>query len=570
MRYYRLFARSGGLAGRARRLTAVTAVLAVGGVFAGMVPPQAAHAAAMHWPLVFLPPRVVYGSVPAGQARDRRFILVNLGWAFTGRLTFTITGPGASGFTLSRNHCAGVSLPPRGSCSGMARFAPGQAAQYRAQLTARARNRTGSGTVTATLPLTGTGTFSHLVFTPPAYDYGEVPAGQSATKTFTLSNDGTAATGAITISTTGDTAAFPMTARTCNGQDLAPGQHCTLIIGFRPATAVSYAAQVNAAASAGDHATVPLTGTGTAAPLQSVSAGGLHTCTVKTDHTLWCWGSNFYGQLGDATRTNRTVPVQVSGHGTDWVAVTAGASHTCAVKIDHTLWCWGLNGNGEFGDGTTTNSLVPVQVSGHATDWAAVTAFEIRTCAVKTGGTLWCWGDNTFGQLGDGSTTNSLVPVQVSGHATDWAAVTAGSGHTCAVKTNHTVWCWGDNANGQLGDGGSTTNSLVPVQVSGHATDWAVATAGALHTCAVKTDGTLWCWGDSTFGQLGDGSTTGSPVPVQVSGHATDWAAVTGGEFHTCAVKTDHTLWCWGWNPDGQLGNGSTAGSPVPVHVSGM
>jgi Regulator of chromosome condensation (RCC1) repeat len=466
MRYYSLFARSGGLAGRARRLTAVTAVLAVGGVFAGMVPAQAAHADALHWPLAFLPSRVVYGSVPAGQARDRRFFLVNLGWASTGRLTFTITGPGASGFTLSRNHCAAVNLPPGGSCWGMVRFAPGQAARYRAQLTARGRKRTGSGTVTATLPLTGTGTAPHLVFIPPAYDYGEVPAGQSATKTFTLSNDGTAATGAITISTTGDTAAFPVTAGPCHGRDLAPGHHCTLTIGFRPATAASYAAQVNAAAPAGDHATVPLTGTGTPAPLQPVSAGGLHTCTVKTDHTLWCWGSNFYGQLGDATTTNRTVPVQVGGHASDWASVAAGASHTCAVKTDHTLWCWGLNGDGEFGDGTTTNSLVPVQVGGHASDWAAVAAGALHTCAVKTDGTLWCWGDNTFGQLGDGSMTNSLVPVQVSGQATDWAVVTAGEFHTCAARTDHTLWCWGWNPDGQLGNG-STTGSPVPVQVSG-------------------------------------------------------------------------------------------------------
>src|SRR5260370_10658934 len=124
MCYYRLFARSGGRAGRARRLTAGTAGLAVGGVFAGMVPPQAAHAAAMHWPLVFLPPRVVYGSVPAGQARDRRFILVNLGWAFTGRLTLTINRPGGSGVTLSPHPCAAVSAAPPGACSGNARLAP--------------------------------------------------------------------------------------------------------------------------------------------------------------------------------------------------------------------------------------------------------------------------------------------------------------------------------------------------------------------------------------------------------------------------------------------------------------
>jgi hypothetical protein len=419
MRYYSLFATSGHLTGRARRRTAVTTVLAVGGVLAGMVPAMAAHASVWHRPLVFHPPRVVYGGVPAGQARGRRFTVVNRSWTFTGRLT----------------------------------FAPDHAARYRARLIARGRKRIDSGV--------------------------------------------------ITVSTTGNIAAFPT-------------------------TAASYTAQVNAGVPASDHATVPLAGTATAALVQSVSAGGLHTCAVKTDHTLWCWGSNFYGQLGDGSTTNRTAPVQVSGHATDWAAVAAGASHTCAVRTDHTLWCWGLNGNGEFGNGTTTDSPVPVQVGGHTADWAAVAAGTGNTCAVKTDHTLWCWGSDFYGQLGDGSTTNRTAPVQVSGHATDWAAVAAGAAgasHICAVRANGTLWCWGDNTYDQLGDG-TTTGSPVPVQVSGHATDWAAVTAGGIHTCAVKTDHTLWCWGDNTYGQVGDGSTTTRTVPVQVSGHATDWAAV--------------------------------------------
>jgi alpha-tubulin suppressor-like RCC1 family protein len=465
MRHYSLFARSGQIAGRGWRRAAVAAVLAALGMFAGVVPAQAGG---WHSGLVFHPARVVYGSAAAGQARDRRFILVNSGRAFTGRLTFTITGPGAGGFTLRRNQCAGVSLPPGQSCSGVVQFAPRHASQYRAQLTARATRGTRPGTVTAALPLTGTGT---------------------------------AAT----------------------------------------------------------------------AQVQSVSAGGYHTCAVKTDHTLWCWGGDGYGQLGDGTTAGSLVPVQVSGHATDWAAVSAGFQHACAVKTDHSLWCWGWNDAGQLGDGTTTvqPNPVPVQVSGHATGWAAVSAGYQHTCAVKTDGTLWCWGENTYGQLGDGTPGDSLVPVQVSGHATDWAAVSAGLLHTCAVKTDHSLWCWGYNGYGELGNG-ATTDSLVPVQVSGHATNWAAVTAGQYHTCAVKTDHTLWCWGENGYGTLGDGSTTSSPVPVQVSGHATDWAAVTAGDDDTCAVKTDHTLWCWGVNLYGELGDGSTTSSPVPVQVSGM
>ena len=264
-------------------------------------------------------------------------------------------------------------------------------------------------------------------------------------------------------------------------------------------------------------ATLTLTGTGTAAQVPSVSAGFSHTCAVKTDHTLWCWGSNGEGEFGDGTTTGSLVPVQVSGHATDWASVSAGDTHTCAVKTDHTLWCWGANLSSELGDGTTADSLVPVQVSGHATDWASVSAGSLRTCAVKTDHSLWCWGYNGDGELGDGTTTGSLVPVQVSGHATDWAAGFTSIDFTCAVKTEGTVWCWGENPDGELGDG-TTTSSLVPVQVSGHATDWAALSAGVEHTCAVKAEGTVWCWGDNYYGDLGNGTTTGSPVPVQVSG----------------------------------------------------
>jgi hypothetical protein len=517
MRHYSLFGRYGHSAGPGRR-AAAAAALAGFWAFAGLVPAQTAQASEWYRPLVFHPASEIYGSAPAGQARERQFTLVNSGLTFAGRLTFTITGPGASGFTLSRNRCAGVSLPPGGSCSGIVRFLPDQAAQYRAGLTVRGRSPFGLGKITATLPLSGTGTaaVSHLGFNPAAHDYGKVPAGESATETFTLSNNGTAAADATTITMTGDTAAFPATADTCKGQDLAPGQHCTLTIEFQPAAATGYTAQVDAAAAA-DHATLPLTGTGTAAQAQSVLAGGNHNCAVKTDHTLWCWGNNFSGQLGDGTTTNSPVPVQVSGHATDWATVTGGGDGTCAVKTDHTLWCWGLNFAGQLGDGTTTNSPVPVQVSGHATDWATVTAGQDYTCAEKTGRTVWCWGINSSGQLGDGTTADSPVPVQVSGHATDWATVTANWARTCAIKTGHTMWCWGDNGFGQLGDG-TTTNRPVPVQVSGHTPDWATVSDGLGHTCAEKTEGTVWCWGWNIDGQLGDGTTTDSPVPVQVSG----------------------------------------------------
>jgi alpha-tubulin suppressor-like RCC1 family protein len=324
---------------------------------------------------------------------------------------------------------------------------------------------------------------------------------------------------------------------------------------------------------------VPVQAAGHTSDWAAVSAAGAvltaHTCAVKTNHTLWCWGDNAAGQLGDGTTTGSDVPVQAAGHTRDWAAVSASAAHTCAVKTNHTLWCWGANYEGEFGDGTTTGSDVPVQAAGHTGHWAAVSAGTGYTCAVKTNHTLWCWGTNLAGELGIGSTVlHSYVPVQVAGHTRDWAAVSAesssvGTNHTCAVKTNHTLWCWGADLDGELGDGAPVGGtSYVPVQVAGHTRDWAAVSADATNTCAVKTSRTLWCWGGNGYGQLGNGTTGGiSNVPVQVAGHTRDWAAVSTGD-HTCAVKTNHTLWCWGDNKAGALGIGSTVLlSPVPQQV---
>ena len=178
-----------------------------------------------------------------------------------------------------------------------------------------------------------------------------------------------------------------------------------------------------------------------------------------------------------------------------------------------------------------------MQEATHTTGWASVSAGYDHTCAVKISGSLWCWGGNHFGELGDGTTTGSAVPVRVATRWRDWVAVTASDVHTCAITTSRTLWCWGINDTGELGNG-TYSSSTVPVRVATRSGDWASVTAGYLHGCAVKAPGTLWCWGDSENGQLGNGTTTGSAVPVQVATHARDWAAVTAGGYHTCAVKT--------------------------------
>jgi alpha-tubulin suppressor-like RCC1 family protein len=336
-----------------------------------------------------------------------------------------------------------------------------------------------------------------------------------------------------------------------------------------------------------------------------VSAGIDHTCAINMNGKLFCWGNNGVGQLGNNSTTDSHVPVQESTGATDWARVSAGWSHTCAIKTDRKLFCWGTNSHNQLGNNSTSGySPEPVQESTGATDWVDVSAGGGHTCAIKTNGTLFCWGYDYYGQGGDNSLfADSRVPVQESTDATDWARVSAGGVHSCAIKTNGTVFCWGYNGGGQLGTnlidlssipvqestratdwarvsaGDASTCAIktngtlfcwgpVLIQESTSATDWAGVSAGYRHTCALKTDGTLFCWGHNEYGQLGNNSNTNSPVPVQESTSATDWANLSVGGHHTCANKTDGKLFCWGDNEYGQLGDNSTTNSPVPIRVS--
>ena len=301
---------------------------------------------------------------------------------------------------------------------------------------------------------------------------------------------------------------------------------------------------------------------------RSISTGGYYTTAIKTDGTLWAWGANWVGQLGDGTTDSSSIAIQEDTNATDWHSVSAGYYHTAAIKTDGTLWAWGNNERGQLGDGTTDNRLVPTQESSTATNWSAVSAGNSHTVAVKTDGVLWAWGDNWAGQLGDGTTTRRLIPTQEGTNATDWHSVSAGDGgHTIAIKTNGTLWAWGWNWSGQLGDG-TTTERHVPTQESTTAANWSAVSAGYNHTTVVKTDGTLWAWGNNERGQLGDGTTDNIWVPTQESTTATNWSAVSAGSGHTVAVKTDGTLWAWGYNRSGQLGDGTTDSRQVPTQES--
>lgn len=279
---------------------------------------------------------------------------------------------------------------------------------------------------------------------------------------------------------------------------------------------------------------------------------------VKGDGTLWSWGDNGQGQLGLGDTAQKNAPVQV-GTDTNWnhsnYAVGTGALHSLMLKADGTLWATGDNQYGQLGDGTTTDQHSPIQI-GADTDWEAVSCGSLFSAALKSDGTLWAWGNNQHGQCGTGDTTENHAPTQV-GVGTDWTFVAAGGLQLFAIKTDGTLWATGYNNNGQLGLGDSTERlSLTQV---GTDVNWAVVSAGREHTLAVKTTGTLWTWGWNVFGQLGQGNTDSVDVPTQV-GALTTWEAVAGGNFFSMARKTDGTLWGTGDNGLGELGTGD--GSP--------
>jgi alpha-tubulin suppressor-like RCC1 family protein len=308
----------------------------------------------------------------------------------------------------------------------------------------------------------------------------------------------------------------------------------------------------------------PVTVSVTDSNWSQVSAGMRHTCAMKNDGRIFCWGDGEYGQLGDNSTSGSTVPVQENTLATDWAQLSTGSYHNCALKNDGRIFCWGGNGNGELGNNSASGSLVPVQENTAATDWAQVSAGSYHTCAVKKAGRIFCWGRGTEGQLGNNSTSGSLVPVQEYTAANDWAQVSAGTYQTCAMKNDGRLFCWGYGEWANLGDG-SIGGSLVPVQISTAANDWAQVSDGTYHTCAVKKDGRLFCWGFVQYGELGNNSAGGSLVPVQEYTAANDWAQVSAGNYNTCAVKQDGRLFCWGRGMEGQLNDNLTLASPVPV-----
>jgi alpha-tubulin suppressor-like RCC1 family protein len=276
---------------------------------------------------------------------------------------------------------------------------------------------------------------------------------------------------------------------------------------------------------------------------KQVSCINQHTAAIKTDGTLWTWGYRGSGRLGNGVITGTTsTPVTTFAGGTNWKQVSAGSQHTAAIKTDGTLWTWGSGGNGQLGNGnasTVGNISTPVTTFAGGTNWKQVSAGGLNTAAIKTDGTLWIWG--TGSRLGNGVTTGSIgTPVTTFAGGNNWKQVSIGNQHTAAIKTDGTLWTWGNGNNGKLGNGStSNTNIITPITTFAGGNNWKQVSAGYNHTAAIKTDGTLWTWGKGTDGQLGITLTANRSTPVFVSSVGTNWKQVSSGDSHTAVTTYD-------------------------------
>lgn len=308
---------------------------------------------------------------------------------------------------------------------------------------------------------------------------------------------------------------------------------------------------------------------GEALDVSAIALGDRHTCAITTAGALKCWGSNSNGQLGDGSNADSLAPVDVVGLSSGVVSVGAGAFFTCAVTQQGAAKCWGANSYGQLGDGTTTQQMTPTQVAGLTSGVKSITGGDNFTCAIVVGGKVMCWGYNYYGQLGAGVGPNRATLVQVS-NLTSAVSVDLGASHACALTAAGAVMCWGFNTYGQLGLG-SQDHQYVPVQVPGLAAGVKQVSAGENHSCSITAAGNAKCWGWNMFGQLGDSTTQTRTTPVDVSGLTESVTSiVTGGASHTCAITTAGGVKCWGGNNLYSVGDGTRTDRLVPTNVLGL
>lgn len=310
---------------------------------------------------------------------------------------------------------------------------------------------------------------------------------------------------------------------------------------------------------------VPTNVTALSENIKTISTGYDHTCVLTTSNSVNCWGRNEFGQLGDGSTLHQHSPVSITLALPPINAIAMGKNHTCVLTNAGSVKCWGKNELGQLGDGTMVNRAAPTDVTGLSANVSAITAGDHHTCAVTNAGGVKCWGKNEFGQLGNQSTMNSAVPIDVYELSISVRSVNAGENHTCALMNDGWVKCWGRNNVGQLGDD-SQTDRLRPVALSNMSNNVSAISVGGTHSCLLTNDENVKCWGNNNYGQLGDGTFENREVARDIYPLQTRVRAITAGDTHTCALLTSG-LKCWGRNHLGQLGNGKNTSSNLPVDV---
>ena len=320
-----------------------------------------------------------------------------------------------------------------------------------------------------------------------------------------------------------------------------------------------YASGSNSSGQLGNNTVVaqssPVSVVGTIVDWVQLSVGYAHNLGIRSNGTAWAWGNNAFGQLGDNTIINKSSPVSVVGGFTDWTQLSASRNHSLGLRANGTVWAWGNNNNGQLGDVTLVAKSSPISVVGGFTDWTQISSNTHRSFGLRSNGTIWSWGSNFSGALGDGTAINKSSPVSVVGGFTDWVRVDAGRECVFGIRTNGTAWGWGANDSSKLGNGGTLSTSS-PTSVLGGFTDWVQVSGGRFHSHGLRANGTLWSWGNGSFGALGNGQASGSALsPVSVTGGFTDWTWV-GTASNSIALRSNGTLWTWGYfTPGGTIPN---------------
>jgi alpha-tubulin suppressor-like RCC1 family protein len=314
----------------------------------------------------------------------------------------------------------------------------------------------------------------------------------------------------------------------------------------------------------------PVTTVGNITTWKQVAAGDQHSLGVTTTGIAYAWGRNYFGQVGDGTTTSRSSPVTVVGGIVAWSQISAGTYHSLALTSAGIAYAWGANSPGNLGDNTISNRSSPVTVVGGITNWSQVSAASGHTVGVTLTGIAYAWGYNNHGRLGDNTITSRRSPVTVVGGITNWSSVSCSGSHNISLTSTGIAYAWGLNNNGQLGDN-TTSNRSSPVTIVGGITNWSKISAGGYHNLTVTSTGVAYSWGYAANGRLGDGqSVTNRSSPVTVIGGITNWSNVSASrQKHSLGILNTGILYAWGNNSNGELGDNTTVASSSPVTVVG-